>query len=551
MAEVRNVWLGADFIVSALGASTEECLAAVEAGRSGLAAERPVGRIDAEKERRLTGSLREEGFTRLESLMIAAVQDVIRRSGIDPAAAELFVATAKGNIDLLDGSLSDERCFIWSLAERVACRTGIVAPPAAVSNACISGVSALVAAARAIERGECDDAIVVGGDLLTDFVTSGFEAFRSVSAKPCRPYDAARDGLSIGEACGAVLLTARREAAGDRPVRLAGGATSADANHISAPSRTGDGLAFAIEAAMREAGVAASDISTVNAHGTATAYNDEMESKALHIAGLDRVPMNSLKPYFGHTLGASGVIETVVVAEELRRGVVYGTLGYENCGVPYPLDVASRHRRGGLRCAVKTASGFGGCNAAAVLIRDEGGARKDATSAEWRESAEVRIEPDGRPFAEMIRAGFKALEAPDMKFYKMDDLSKLGYVASCRLLGGSRLAERYAPERIAVVLGNSSASLDTDLRHLADLSKGEVSPAVFVYTLPNIVAGQIQIRHGLKGETAFFIERDGAERAERYARQLIGQGRADAVVTGRCELLGERFEARLKLLERK
>lgn len=551
MAEVRNVWLGADCIVSALGTSAEECLAAVEAGRSGLAATSPVGRIDPEAERRLTESLRGEGFSRLESLMIAAVQDVLRRSGADPASVGLFVATTKGNIDLLDGSLSDGRCFIWSLAERVARRTGIVRPPVTISNACISGVSALVAAAREIEQGACDDAVVVGGDLLTDFVTSGFEAFRSVSANPCRPYDAARDGLSIGEACGAVLLTSRREAAGDRPVRLAGGATAADANHISAPSRTGDGLAFAIGAAMREAGVAAADISTVNAHGTATAYNDEMESKALHLAGLDRVPMNSLKPYFGHTLGASGVIETIVVAEELRRGVVYGTLGYENCGVPYPLDVAPHHRRCELRCALKTASGFGGCNAAAVLVRDEGGARKDREPAGWRESAGVRIEPDGRPFAEMIRARFKALEAPDMKFYKMDDLAKLGYVASCELLGGRRLAERYAPERIAVVLCNGSASLDTDLRHLADLSGGEVSPAVFVYTLPNIVAGQIQIRHGFKGETAFFIEREGAEYAERYARRLIECGRADAVVAGRCELLGERFEVRLGLLERK
>lgn len=143
---------------------------------------------------------------------------------------------------------------------------------------------------------------MAGFDLLSDFIVSGFNAFKSVSPTLCRPYDAARDGLTLGEACGAVLLTRDRRLSGTG-VSVAGGGISNDANHISAPSRTGDGLWYAIRAALAEAGTGAGEVGLVNTHGTATAYNDEMESKALHLAGLCGVPCNSLKPYFGHTLG--------------------------------------------------------------------------------------------------------------------------------------------------------------------------------------------------------------------------------------------------------
>ena len=148
-----------------------------------------------------------------------------------------------------------------------------------ISNACISGVSAIVVASRLIRSGEYDHVFVAGFDLLCDFIVSGFNAFKSVSPVLCRPYDAARDGLTLGEAGGAVLLTADRGLSATG-VTVAGGGISNDANHISAPSRTGDGLAFAIRAALREASLGAAAIGMVNPHGTATLYNDEMESRA-------------------------------------------------------------------------------------------------------------------------------------------------------------------------------------------------------------------------------------------------------------------------------
>lgn len=240
-----------------------------------------------------------------------------------------------------------------------------------ISNACISGVSAIVVASRLIRSGEYDHVFVAGFDLLCDFIVSGFNAFKSVSPALCRPYDAARDGLTLGEAGGAVLLTTDRELSATG-ITVAGGGISNDANHISAPSRTGDGLAFAIGAALREASLGAAAIGMVNPHGTATLYNDEMESRALHLAGLCGTPCNSLKPYFGHTLGASGVIESIVTVHGLAEGSVFGVKGYAECGVPYPLNISAEHRTTRTDAALKTASGFGGCNAAAVFRRGTG-----------------------------------------------------------------------------------------------------------------------------------------------------------------------------------
>lgn len=242
-----------------------------------------------------------------------------------------------------------------------------------------------------IENGIYRKVIVAGGDLLSHFITSGFLSFRSLSSRPCRPYDSNRDGLNLGEACGAVLLSTEKT---PNSIILSGGAISNDANHISGPSRTGDGLFFAIRQAMQEAGTALQNISFVNAHGTATVYNDEMESKALTLAHLEQVPTHSLKPYFGHTLGASGIIESIVCMHELKQGILFGTPGYETPGVPMPIPVYATHQHIPMKHCVKTASGFGGCNAAIVLSLPEYAPFKDEdnTLPEIRCTREVRIE---------------------------------------------------------------------------------------------------------------------------------------------------------------
>ena len=322
----------------------------------------------------------------------------------------------------------------------------------------------------------------------------------------------------------------------------------------------------------------------VNPHGTATLYNDEMESRALHLTGLCGTPCNSLKPYFGHTLGASGVIESIVTVHGLAEGSVFGVKGYAECGVPYPLNISAEHRTTRTDAALKTASGFGGCNAAAVFRRgtgrntygtDETGSTDENTAAERSDvfggrycDGENPARQDGTngadtahvaitrhpemPFGVFIRERYRALADPNMKFSKMDDLCKLAYVASCELLAGRR--PDCPAERIGVVLANRSASLDSDMRHQAVIDAddgGGASPAVFVYTLPNIMLGQIAIKHGLKGESTFFAFPDkSCNFIRKYAEGLIAQGRMDAVVWGWCELCGGEYDCELTLTEK-
>lgn len=589
------VWWGPDSILSALGFGTRENMEAVRAGRTNLSAWHdgtPVCRIDPEQFAQLTAERRLAEYTPAERLALLTLGEVIARSGVSPADERtlIILSTTKGNIGLLNGDPA--KCDLNDTAEVVGRHFGAANRPLVISNACISGLSAIVVASRLIRSGEYDHIFVAGFDLLCDFIVSGFNAFKSVSPALCRPYDAARDGLTLGEAGGAVLLTTDRELSATG-VTVAGGGISNDANHISAPSRTGDGLAFAIRAALREASLGAAAIGMVNPHGTATLYNDEMESRALHLAGLCGTPCNSLKPYFGHTLGASGVIESIVTVHGLAEGTVFGVKGYAECGVPYPLNISTEHRTTRTDAALKTASGFGGCNAAAVFRRGTGrnaygteetgetdgnaaatvgqkecaAANADnvitnAGQAGGDEAGRIRAARDTAhvaitrhpevPFGTFIREKYRALADPNMKFSKMDDLCKLAYVASCELLAGRR--PDCPAERIGVVLANRSASLDSDMRHQAviDADDGSgASPAVFVYTLPNIMLGQIAIKHGLKGESTFFAFPDKNRNfIRKYAEGLIAQGRMDAVVWGWCELCGEEYDCELTLTEK-
>ena len=555
-----RIYLGGDALLTSLGYGTEENFHAFQAGCCGLRPDAmlpklPVaGRIDPARMQ----SLAIEGYTPLESAMIRCAETAAAATGTDLAVEEcaLIVSTTKGNIELLQ-SIPDvpAEAYLYTSAERVARRLGIRRRPTVISNACISGVSALIVARRMIRMGDCRHVMVVGGDLLTEFVAEGFLSFKSVSPGPCRPYDAtAEHGLSLGEAVGALLLTADPTKARQPAVVLEGGAITNDANHISGPSRTGDGLHYAIEEALAEARISREELSFANAHGTGTAYNDAMESKAFALSGLCDLPMNSLKGYIGHTLGASGVVESILAAEQLRRGICLGTAGFAQSGTPCPLNAMAEHRPLAMCHALKTASGFGGCNAAIVLglescVPDE---HAPDMEHEARIAAVYELPQGDRPFDEHIRALYKALDAPNMKFYKMDDLARAGYVAAEYLLRGHALSERCLPTRIAVVLENRSSSLDTDMAHQRIVNEHPAegaSPAVFVYTLPNVAAGEICIRHRIQGENTFFID-DVPGTAERYARRLIARGTADAVICGRCEYFAGHYDVRLTLLEK-
>jgi 3-oxoacyl-[acyl-carrier-protein] synthase-1 len=190
----------------------------------------------------------------------------------------------------------------------------------------------------------------------------------ALSSERCRPFDTERRGINLGEcAAGVVLGENQNECTSEPGIYIAGGGLSNDANHISGPSRTGEELALAIGQALEEAQTGAQDIDFISAHGTATLYNDDMEAKAIHIMKMSDTPVNSLKGYFGHTLGAAGVLETILSSESLRHNLLLPTAGFENGGVSYPLNVIKVPGQLEMTTCLKTASGFGGCNAALVL----------------------------------------------------------------------------------------------------------------------------------------------------------------------------------------
>lgn len=376
-----------DNIVSPLGMTSGACLEAVLEGRSelkprdgvfGLPEPCCVSLLDRDKVTQAAVQAgAPESLTFFERLCVVSAAEAITRAAIDPAAPDvLFVlSSTKGNVALLEGYPHDTRCFINGSAKRIARFFGNTVEPIVASNACISGVCAQIAAVRALMSGHYRHAVVTGADVLSRFIISGFQSFKALSPEPCRPYDRDRTGLNLGEAAGTIVLSRSKEGHAGR-WRYAASSIHNDANHISGPSRTGEGSYRVLADILRDTGK--DRLAFVNAHGTATAYNDEMESIALHRAGLDTVPLNGLKGYFGHTLGAAGVIETILSAKACGRGTILPTRGYATCGTTYGLDISpsARLTAAGTDTFIKMLSGFGGTNAGIAYTTADGTGRE-------------------------------------------------------------------------------------------------------------------------------------------------------------------------------
>ncbi|MBX3253834.1 MAG: beta-ketoacyl synthase [Chitinophagaceae bacterium] len=381
---MKPVYIIADNITSPIAASSEENFALLQENASGIRQHRhpafsPVpfyaslfGNdpfLDA------IGMHNKEQYTKFEKLLIASVADALQRSEVSPAEdkAILILSSTKGNISLLETEQQDEslkkRLSLHHSAKLLANHFHFVQAPVVVSHACISGLVAIITGMRLLQSGKYDHAIVAGADIITKFVLSGFQSFHAVSDAPCKPFDAMRNGINLGEGAATVVLSVQKPAGGPF-VQLLGGSVSNDANHISGPSRTGEELYQAISNAMREAGVTQNDIDFISAHGTATVYNDEMEAKAINLAGMKDVPVNSLKGYYGHTLGAAGLIETVASLHSLKKDVLLPTPGYSEPGTSQPVNIISETKKTELQTCLKTASGFGGCNAAIILQKN-------------------------------------------------------------------------------------------------------------------------------------------------------------------------------------
>ena len=372
---MKDVFVVSDNIISPVGNTTAANFDALAGNISGIkehvSALSPVPfYASLLTEDMFTATSIGKGYTKFEQLVIQSATEALRHSGIQvqSASAIFIISSTKGNISLLEtagaNASTPDQVGLYASAKKIAAHFGLAHTPLVVSNACISGLTALLTGKRLLETGRYKHAVVVGADVISAFVLSGFQSFQAISAQPCRPFDAARNGINLGEAAAAIVLSTEKETAS---VQLSGGAVSNDANHISGPSRTGQELSIAINKALKQAQVSAEDIGFISAHGTATVYNDEMEAKAFSLASLEAVPLNSLKGYYGHTLGAAGVIESVVSIRSLQQQLMIGTRGFEQTGVSKPVTICAATMPVVARHCLKTASGFGGCNAALVF----------------------------------------------------------------------------------------------------------------------------------------------------------------------------------------
>lgn len=235
-----------------------------------------------------------------------------------------------------------------------------------ISTACVSGVLAMEEAAQYLHNSkDINYAIVIGVDFISDFIVDGFQSFKALSLDVCKPFHKNRVGLNLGEAMAGMLLTNDPHA--KAYANYLGGHSSNDANHLSGPSRTGQELAHAIRHAYTN--YDASEIDFILAHGTATLYNDEMETKAFEVSGLGNHPIWAPKYYLGHTLGASGLIETLIAILLLRSGLTLSHPYFEdNSQIIGAKEIFNLEEKiSSSYKFIKTAAGFGGCNAAALI----------------------------------------------------------------------------------------------------------------------------------------------------------------------------------------
>ena len=311
-------------IISPLGEGSQANYEAVCAGRSGL----KLYTDRFEDVEPFCASLFETP-QEFVPLCVKSIKDAIGHLTLDIGhlSSTIFIlSTTKGDqLDLLKP------------AQEIARHFGNPNPPIVVSNACTSGVCAQITAMRLLDAGLYEHAVVVGCDIQTKFIISGFQAFKALSPEPCLPFSSERKGLNLGEAAATIIYSRQPSAVSPQPYWvLEKGSIHNDANHISAPSRTGEGAYRCLKDVME--GMQPEEIALIGVHGTATLYNDDMERAALERAGLNGRPISALKPHFGHTMGAAGILETIICAMQVKKGHI-----------------------------IKMLSGFGGVNAAIKL----------------------------------------------------------------------------------------------------------------------------------------------------------------------------------------
>jgi 3-oxoacyl-[acyl-carrier-protein] synthase II len=449
------------------------------------------------------------------------------------------------------------------LADALAARIGFAGPVLAVNTACASGANAIGLAADLVRTGRADVVLAGGTDALSDIVFAGFSALEALSPVPAAPYAGNRQGLSLGEGSGMVLLMAQGLANAHRlPViaEVPGYGLSADGYHATAPRPDGSGAARAITAALLSAGVTADQVGYVNGHGTGTPKNDPAESKAITLALGDqaqRIAVSSTKSMVGHLLGAAGAVEAIVTIGALHEQIAPPTAGYEfpdpDCPLDYVPNTAAPLQTD---LALSNNFAFGGANACLVISRpDRAPERTRAVPEEVVVTGLSVLNPAGNSVHDAWRAYTDRRQVHRLtdglrqgpvdvdpepvlnrrERRRMDRLGVLSTVSAARALTAAGLTGKTAQVAdCGVIFGTGSGPMEAMERFVLPLLQqagAPGDPGVFPNTVYNQAAGQVAMHLGLYGPTSTLSVGHATGVASlAYAADLIGSGSADMLV---------------------
>jgi len=520
----------------------------------------------------------DEGWSRTDAMAVLAVREALGQARVHPGEdpVDLIVGgTTAGMFETEDllawlsrdpGAITPLKRMLShplsATADHVRSAVGPFRRIRSICSACSSGANAILLAAAWLRAGRSDRVVAGGADGLCRLTYTGFGALSALDPNPCRPFDKRRAGLNLGEGAGFLVLETEEaaRARGATPiVELSGWAVGAEAHHITNPEKEGLTAARVMAAALARGGLTPADIDYVNAHGTATALNDAMESAALKACfgrEVDRVPVSSSKGQIGHTLGAAGAIEAAITALAIARGVMPPTMGLEEVDPNCHLQHVTAAQRGPIRAAMSNSFGFGGTDSVLVFTEPErfpapaeagkrpvvvtGAASVGALGVMGFEGSGAYLEAGPAPSPAPI--AFQASDHLDVgRARRLDRAGKLVTVAisvALREAGMSELPAALA-NRTGAIVGASFGSVDASTAYMCRIyDKGAkyASPADFPNLVPSSPVGHAAIYLGFRGPVFAMADLGvTAESAIATALELISMDEGDIIAAGSVE----------------
>ncbi|MBR4840390.1 MAG: beta-ketoacyl-[Paludibacteraceae bacterium] len=375
-------------VISAIGNNVEENFDSLVSKRTGISAlthfstshDVPVGQINLTNDqlKEMLGLPLGKTYSRTALLGMVAVKEALRDAGVDPHSGlriGLISSTSAGGMDLSEnfyvemrnkengGRLRDVVSHdCGDSTEQIASALGIHGFLSTISTACSSSANALMLADRLLNHDQLDLVVAGGIDPLCKFTINGFNSLMILDKELCRPFDATRAGLNLGEAAGFLVLQRDKPKSGKCYCRLAGYANANDAYHQTATSPNGEGPFLAMSGALKRAGLRPEDVDYVNVHGTGTGNNDQSEGTAMRRLFGEKMPrFSSTKVYTGHTLGAAGGIEAVYSALAISRDVIFPTFNFKNRIEELEMEPETEViPNAGVKVVMSNSFGFGG-----------------------------------------------------------------------------------------------------------------------------------------------------------------------------------------------